>query len=193
MKNYFRYSLVLVVLVSLLASCSVSNLSIEKRRYRKGFHVSSSESRNGGKVATESVALEETNASVSEEAIAEVPSVAVNEPVAAQEESFAVIPNGFVAAKLEKELAEAPKSSSVAKRMEVKALNKAMKMEKKSQKSPFAEPDKVLLVILAILIPPLAVYLHQDEINKKFWVNLILTLLCGIPGVIHALIVVLRD
>jgi len=47
------------------------------------------------------------------------------------------------------------------------------------------------LVILAILLPPLAVYLHQGEINTKFWISLILTLLFFIPGIIYALIVVL--
>ncbi|RYD70574.1 MAG: YqaE/Pmp3 family membrane protein [Sphingobacteriales bacterium] len=46
------------------------------------------------------------------------------------------------------------------------------------------------MIILAILLPPLAVYLHQGEINKKFWISLLLTLLFFIPGVIYALLVV---
>ena len=50
--------------------------------------------------------------------------------------------------------------------------------------------DTVLLAILAILLPPLAVYLHEGEINKKFWIDLILTLLFFLPGIIYALIVV---
>jgi len=54
------------------------------------------------------------------------------------------------------------------------------------------DDDLILLVILAILIPPLAVYLKYHEIGKPFIVNVILTLLCGLPGVIHALIHVLR-
>ena len=54
-----------------------------------------------------------------------------------------------------------------------------------------ADTNTLLLVILAILLPPLAVYLHQGEINNKFWISLILTLLFWIPGVIYALIVVL--
>ncbi|MEI7627189.1 MAG: YqaE/Pmp3 family membrane protein [Bacteroidota bacterium] len=51
--------------------------------------------------------------------------------------------------------------------------------------------NTVLLAILAILLPPLAVYLHEDAINTKFWLSLLLTLLFWIPGVIYALIVVL--
>ncbi|MFZ5978274.1 MAG: YqaE/Pmp3 family membrane protein [Bacteroidota bacterium] len=47
------------------------------------------------------------------------------------------------------------------------------------------------MVILAILLPPLAVYLHEDAINTKFWIDLILTLLFFLPGIIYALIVIL--
>jgi len=49
----------------------------------------------------------------------------------------------------------------------------------------------LLLAILAIILPPLAVYLHQNEINAKFWVSVILTLCFWIPGVIYSLLVVL--
>ena len=51
--------------------------------------------------------------------------------------------------------------------------------------------DTVLLVILCFLLPPLAVYLYEGSWTSRCTVNLILTLLCGIPGVIHGLIVVL--
>jgi len=53
-----------------------------------------------------------------------------------------------------------------------------------------ADNTTVLLVILAIFIPPLAVFLHQDAINNKFWINLVLTLLFFLPGVIHAILVI---
>ena len=66
---------------------------------------------------------------------------------------------------------------------------KAYKAEKKAGKEP--STNTLLLVILAILLPPLAVYLHEGEINSKFWISLILTLLFIIPGIIYALIVVL--
>jgi uncharacterized membrane protein YqaE (UPF0057 family) len=68
---------------------------------------------------------------------------------------------------------------------------KQMKADKKSGKLAESDTDTVLLVILAILLPPLAVYLHEDEINTKFWLSIIFTLLFWIPGVIYALLVVL--
>jgi uncharacterized membrane protein YqaE (UPF0057 family) len=71
---------------------------------------------------------------------------------------------------------------------DAKKLFKDYKAAKKSGKD--SETDQILLAILAILLPPLAVYLKEDEINSKFWISLILTLLFWIPGVIFALLVV---
>lgn len=78
------------------------------------------------------------------------------------------------------------------KKERIKELKSEIRKFKDAKKSG-AEPstNTLLLVILAILLPPLAVYLHQGEINNKFWISLILTLLFWIPGVIYALIVVL--
>ncbi len=72
-------------------------------------------------------------------------------------------------------------------------LAKAEIRNYKAMKKDVAEPstNQLLLVILAILLPPLAVYLHEGTINNKFWLDLVLTLLFFIPGVIYALIVVL--
>ena len=51
--------------------------------------------------------------------------------------------------------------------------------------------DDLLLVILAILLPPLAVFL-VDGIGNLFWIDLILTILGWLPGVIFALWVILK-
>jgi len=47
-----------------------------------------------------------------------------------------------------------------------------------------------VLIVLAILLPPLAVYLYEDEINWKFWVSILLTILFWIPGVVFAFLVI---
>ena len=49
----------------------------------------------------------------------------------------------------------------------------------------------LIMVLLAILLPPVAVFLKVG-LTKHFWINLILTLLFYLPGQIHALIVVLN-
>ena len=68
---------------------------------------------------------------------------------------------------------------------------KLFRQERKAGNQP--STNTLLLVILAILLPPLAVYLHEGVINSKFWISLLLTLLFFIPGVIYALIVVLGN
>ena len=64
------------------------------------------------------------------------------------------------------------------------------------------DTNTLLLVLLALLLPPLAVYLHQEETNTKFWITLLLFLL-GLAGaflfswvlifasVVYAIIVIL--
>jgi len=71
---------------------------------------------------------------------------------------------------------------------EAKKLMKEYKADKRAGRA--AETDQVTLAILSILLPPLAVYLKEDEVNSKFWISIILTLLFWIPGVIFALLVV---
>lgn len=75
------------------------------------------------------------------------------------------------------------------KMKEVKAVVKKHKADKKAGKT--TEANTVLLAILAILLPPLAVYLKNKEINTQFWISLVLTLLFIVPGIIYALLVVL--
>jgi len=48
--------------------------------------------------------------------------------------------------------------------------------------------DDVVLVICCLLLPPLAVYL-KDGIGASFWLDLLLTFLFILPGVIYAFIV----
>ena len=88
-----------------------------------------------------------------------------------------------------KEFNSISKSEKKERIKEVKSQLKEYKKAKKAGKEP--STNTLLLVILAILLPPLAVYLHQGEINNKFWIALILTLLFFLPGIIYALVVIL--
>ncbi|MBK5270825.1 MAG: YqaE/Pmp3 family membrane protein [Bacteroidia bacterium] len=80
------------------------------------------------------------------------------------------------------------------KRSRVRDLKKELK-EYKAAKKAGDDPstNTLLLVILAILLPPLAVYLHEGVINNRFWISLLLTLIFWLPGVIYALIIILGD
>jgi uncharacterized membrane protein YqaE (UPF0057 family) len=82
-------------------------------------------------------------------------------------------------------------TASTAKTFSKKAnvISKAKTLKKATKKSK-KDDDTILLYILCFLIPPIAVGLATNWDEKTLIINIILTLLCGIPGIIHALIVV---
>jgi uncharacterized membrane protein YqaE (UPF0057 family) len=74
-------------------------------------------------------------------------------------------------------------------------MTKAEKKEFKKEVREALKQDRrgggvsIIKIILAVLLPPLAVFLHVG-LGTQFWISLILTLLFWIPGVIYALLVV---
>ena len=46
--------------------------------------------------------------------------------------------------------------------------------------------NKILQFIVSLFIPPVAVYMKYQKIDNNFWINVVLTLLGGIPGLLHA-------
>lgn len=100
------------------------------------------------------------------------------------------------------------KSLSKSERRErVKEMKKALKDFKADKKEgKDVSTNTLLLVLIGILIPPLAVYLLDGEINNRFWISVLLTILgyllfgfAGIfflgslPGIIYALILILGN
>lgn len=49
----------------------------------------------------------------------------------------------------------------------------------------------VVRILIAILLPPLGVFL-QVGIGLQFWLNILLTLLGYIPGIIHAIYIIVK-
>lgn len=66
----------------------------------------------------------------------------------------------------------------------------AKKMAKLMKKQPNTVDNKIVLVILAILLPWLAVLLYKG-VGTEFWISLLLWFLFVLPGIIYALLVVL--
>lgn len=51
----------------------------------------------------------------------------------------------------------------------------------------------IIRIIFSILLPPLGVFL-QVGIGAQFWINILLTLCGYVPGIIHAIYIILtRD
>jgi len=49
----------------------------------------------------------------------------------------------------------------------------------------------LIRIIFAILLPPLGVFL-QVGLGVQFWLNILLTLLGYIPGIVHAIWIIAR-
>lgn len=123
-------------------------------------------------------------------------------------EAVAVVPSSLPLTEQQKaavrsafeELRNMPKGERNKKLKQAKKEIRKFKEAKRAGKE--TDTNTLLLVILALLLPPLAVYLHEGEVNTKFWVTLLLFVL-GLAGafffswllifaaVVYALIVVL--
>ncbi|HCI46266.1 MAG TPA: YqaE/Pmp3 family membrane protein [Rhodospirillaceae bacterium] len=49
----------------------------------------------------------------------------------------------------------------------------------------------LLRIILAIILPPLGVF-FEVGLGKHFWLNILLTILGYIPGIVHAVYIIAR-
>jgi uncharacterized membrane protein YqaE (UPF0057 family) len=49
----------------------------------------------------------------------------------------------------------------------------------------------IIRIIIAILLPPLGVFL-QEGLGKHFWINIILTIFGYVPGIVHALYIIIK-
>ncbi|MFK7922000.1 MAG: YqaE/Pmp3 family membrane protein [Bacteroidia bacterium] len=45
-------------------------------------------------------------------------------------------------------------------------------LRKEARQNRRIDDDQLVQLICAIIIPPLGVYLHEDEVNRKFWICL---------------------
>lgn len=196
MKKFSRIFAMALIAISMF-SCNV--IDITKKRYSNGYYVSLS---NAQKVEAQNNIVKESKgeqvSEVKKEKCIEKPVMEIATINIAQEE---IVPDINVSAKAktshkkkDKFLAQnkpifAIKSSKFALNsvqvQEQKLINKTAQKNKGA-----SDADLVLLVILAILLPPLAVFLKRG-LDSMFWISLILTLLFWFPGVIFALLVVL--
>ena len=73
-----------------------------------------------------------------------------------------------------------------------KAAKKIIKAVKKNQKQD-AKTDTIIYLLLILLVPfgtTISMYLYEGSWTGRVTANLLLTLLCGLPGFIHALVVI---
>ena len=55
------------------------------------------------------------------------------------------------------------------------------------------DADKIVAIILALFLPPLAVYMKEGGLTTPFWLDVLLCILVWFPGMLYALYIVSKD
>lgn len=194
MKNTFQYLLVTLVAISMF-SCNI--LDITKKRYSNGYHVSTSKFKkekkevlskaNNDEIVKYVLANNNVKTATSDETPV-IESATINTSTAIVSTNS---DNEQVTSAKNKSLFVEKINKSSNNRLQLlkeKLIEKIARTNPASSSSD-ADVALLLLVILAILLPPLAVFLVRG-LDTMFLISLILTLLFWIPGVIFALLVV---
>ena len=85
------------------------------------------------------------------------------------------------------------KASNSELKYDAQTIKSSEKALKASDSNLGGDVSTGLLYVLCFFIPWLAVGLATDWDIKKVLINILLTMLCGIPGIIHAFIVVSKN
>jgi len=201
-----------LLLAVLLVGFAISSCSIEKRLHQKGFNVEWN--KNLGSLKKDK---KEKQDYVSSEAVEEIavvsnkttkaPSVNNNSEISVdgvtlnESNDASVFVENMTSNEVNSEVSsvvnntktEKVNSSSKASSSKEVASNKTMNSTKIVKKANNKDVSKGLLYLLCFFIPWLAVGLATDWDVKTVVINILWTCLCGIPGIIHAIIIVGRN
>jgi uncharacterized membrane protein YqaE (UPF0057 family)/ElaB/YqjD/DUF883 family membrane-anchored ribosome-binding protein len=187
------YLLTLVAIALIYSSCTV-----EKRHYMSGYHVEWNHKapKIGGDGNTTAEAPKAATAVETEETtIVQASAPSIEETTSQQAEVTATIeaPTQQTKASTRKSTEKNVQKAqaiveSTNEYVAPTILNSSNATQSIAQHES-ADTDLLLLVILAIVLPPLAVYLYEGTWNNVCWLNLVLTLLFWL-GAIHALLVI---
>jgi uncharacterized membrane protein YqaE (UPF0057 family) len=212
-----NYLLLIIIASVVFSSCS--SLSISRKRYSRGLNIDWFTAKEDKATAvkvnkTKTAPAKDAKDDQSEnETIAEEPTIIEQEDAVIDKGSVVnAEPAEIVVDEPELQSKQKAPTTTFGKLKAIKKLRKEVKnnfnlSQSSVNKTAPAETNNdsdvalILLVILAFLLPPLAVYLYFGEANLHFWLNLILWLLAvgvivggfyigyGLP-VVHALLVV---
>ncbi len=179
-----------------LSSCSSERgLTIEKRKYRGGYHVQwhgKSKTKQVKEAATANIENAPTLMETlqPEQLHAQLDNnVAENEAVQTE---FTMTQDVASIDRIDEAInTAAPVMSKKEYRKFKKDIRATLKEELNSSSSTVAGEDLPdwLIAVFCIILPPLAVGLRLG-IGTDFWINILLTLLFWLPGVIHAFVVI---
>lgn len=191
MKNI--YILAVAAIILSLGSCT-----IEKRHYQSGYHVEWNH-RNNAIDKAEEVKItspeQEATAAVEIPGTTDVNAVVV--PMDSPATSVQPVEETTTALGEEPIFKKQSTTQKLTELAEVRNNNQVEVAESENDQADNSQNTSggsnqvsdVLLIILCLLIPPLAVYLYESDLTANFWVDLLLSLLFWVPGVIFAFLV----
>lgn len=208
MKNKLLYLMAGFMAIIMISSCKtgsevISDRGIQKRKYNKGFYMA--QKSNAPKPAQVNGQENETATELADDQARIIAPL----PISEQSGNFASAP--VTEALLDRPSLPVDKTAKRATGSEAQTAVPQKPNHRRMGPSAFKiktrpsvstgtplevserasdDTETLLLVILAILLPPLAVYLLRG-IGTEFWISLILTLLFWLPGIIYALYLIL--
>ena len=198
----------------ILTSCSVSdavvsNKRIQKRKYNKGFHISKKSLKKAQKHELVDQNLAESKSTIQSNEYSKNTALNPSEDVAIDQLTASTnvlvventIPNKTTAVNSlaksyndnDVKSTKPTLMSKLAEKSIKSKIKKAIKKDKSSQKSA---TDTIIYLLLILLVPfgsTISMYMYEGDWTKRVTVNLLLTFLCGLPGVIHSLVVILGN
>ncbi len=222
MKTIFTKGIMALIIIALVSSCSTSNdvasnRGIQKRKYNKGFFVSKNVKGFDKKTQQKNVKYIELNEEITEvinsqintkENASEFVSQSTNTELAVSDGNVVLENdsknNNISDTDNKTESTETIENDNLKTNINKKKTLKKQTKQQPKNKSPGSDVELILLVILAIIIPPLAVFLYE-EASTRFWIDLILALLGwgflawilpgfvfigGLAAIIYALLIV---
>lgn len=215
MKKKITKSLIAVLTIAIITSCTTSNdvasnRSVQKRKYNKGLFISKNKKINYSKTNTkdEITSTKKVETKLVEElsSFSEKTNMKSSHPIQKlnisktekkdqtknkfQSENKIKYINSSSIVLAENNLIKTNSKSTI---IEKAVKHKISKAKKRANNKSDGDIDPVLLYVLAFFVPFLAVGLATNWDVGKVILNLILTFLCVIPGIIHAFIVVSKN
>ncbi len=186
------YTSILATII-LLSSCS--SLGLTKRKYRKGYHWSiakttNTQDKNALAHSTEKKKDMASNVNFKPEALSSITAVSVSDKSKETELKPTFFSNKSIKLKTQNNSNTLSASKT---NLKTKKLLKPTPALPKSKPLSKAKDNDIILILCCLFIPPLGVFLFQDDITIDFWIDLILCLLFWLPGIIFAFLVCFAD
>jgi uncharacterized membrane protein YqaE (UPF0057 family) len=186
--NMKTKNLLWVALLGLVVSCTVSK-RIDKWGYKVSFNKNHQSELSNEEVAAISM-TEQSNTAV--QTVQDEPVVSSVETARVEPTAAATSP--MVKVKAVKTVNANESTPAVAIKMNKKAERIMAKLNSNEAKASHSNRTENWVYILLILLVPfgtvISMFLYEGSWTKRVTTNLLLTLLCGLPGLIHALVVI---